>query len=175
MRARIVYESLYGNTAAIAGAVAAGMGRYGKVEVMNVVMAGEQPECAVDLLVVGAPTHLFGMSRPHARRVAARRTSAPVVTDVGIREWLAAAHPPRPHAHAAVFDTHVAHSAHIPGSAARSIAKRLQRLGYHLVDDPIEFLLDDLTGPVSPGELARARGWAQRLAATELDRIAHHV
>ncbi|MFI5541867.1 MULTISPECIES: flavodoxin domain-containing protein [unclassified Nocardia] len=174
MRARIVYESMFGNTAAIAEAIEQGLREHAEVEVVNVVAAAEV--CAtVNLLVVGAPTHAFGLSRSQTRRDAAKLTDAPIATDLGVREWLAAALPVSPGHRALAFGTKVAKPPWLPGSAARGIGKRLCRLGYSLADQPVDFLVDDTTGPLIPGELDRARAWAGRIAHTELDRRRHHT
>ncbi|MGW4766901.1 flavodoxin domain-containing protein [Nocardia sp. NPDC004278] len=173
MRARVVYESMFGNTAAIAKAIAAGLSQYGEVEVLDVVAAAQRPEPMVDLLVVGGPTHAFGMSRARTRRDAATRTEAPVAVDIGVREWLDAALPVPPGSRAAAFGTKAAKPSWLPGSAARGAGKRLRRLGYELADAPQDFFVDGTLGPLTAGELERARAWADRLAHTELDRSAH--
>ncbi|MEU2091317.1 flavodoxin domain-containing protein [Nocardia beijingensis] len=174
MRARIVYESMFGNTAAIAEAIAQGLREHVEVEVVNVVAAAEV--CAtVNLLVVGGPTHAFGLSRPQTRRDAAKLTNAPVATAIGVREWLAAALPVSAGHRALAFGTKVAKPPWLAGSAARGIGKRLCRLGYSLADQPVDFLVADTTGPLIPGELDRARVWATRIAHTELDRRMHHT
>ncbi|WP_083880651.1 flavodoxin family protein [Nocardia araoensis] len=172
MRARIVYESMFGNTAAVAEAIAEGLREHADVEVLHVAAAAEVPAPKVQLLVVGGPTHTFGLSRRRSRRDAAKRTDAPIA-DIGVREWLEAALPvARGHA-AVAFGTKPAGQSWLPGSAARGIGRRLRRLGYALADDPMDFLLEDTTGPLGPGELERARAWAERIAHTELDRISH--
>ncbi|MEV4126975.1 flavodoxin domain-containing protein [Nocardia sp. NPDC049707] len=173
MRVRIVYESMFGNTAAIAKAVAAELSAYGEVEVLDVAAAAQRPEPAVDLLVVGAPTHALGMSRARTRRDAAARTEAPVSVDIGMREWLDAALPVPPGSRAAAFATKAAKPSWLPGSAARGAGKRLRRLGYELIDAPTDFLVDGILGPLTAGELERARAWADHLAQTERDYLAH--
>lgn len=175
MRARVVYESMFGNTAAIAEAIAQGLREHADVEVLNVAAAGECPAPAVSLLVVGGPTHAFGLSRPQTRRDAAKHTDAPIATDIGVREWLDAAVPAPPGHRAAAFGTKIAKPPWLPGSAARGIGKRLRRLGYALADEPVDFLVEDTTGPLRAGELERARIWAARIAHTELDRIMHRT
>ncbi|WP_328401525.1 flavodoxin family protein [Nocardia sp. NBC_00403] len=175
MRARVVYESMFGNTAAVAEAIAQGLLEHAEVEMLNVVAAAEVPALAVHLLVVGGPTHTFGLSRPQTRRDAAKLTDAPIAIDIGIREWLEAAPLVPPGHRALAFGTKVAKPPWLPGSAARGIAKRLWRLGYTLADQPVDFLVEDTTGPLAPGELDRARVWAGRIAHTELDRIMHHA
>lgn len=173
MRSRIVYESMFGNTAAIAEAIAEGLRGYGPVEVLNIAAAANVPAPAVDLLVVGGPTHALGLSRQRTRLDAAGRTEAPVVVDIGIREWLDAALPVPAGCRAAAFGTKAAKPPWLPGSAAHGAAKRLRRLGYQLADEPMDFLVDGMTGPLGEGELDRARSWAERLAHVEQDRIAH--
>ncbi|WP_040690951.1 flavodoxin family protein [Nocardia vinacea] len=173
MRCRVVYESMFGNTAAIAAAIAQKLGEYGEVEVLDVAAAAQHPEPTVDLLVVGAPTHALGMSRARTRRDAASRTEVPVSVDIGMREWLDAALPVPAGSRAAAFCTKAAKPSWLPGSAARGAGKRLRRLGYELVDRPVDFLVDGTLGPVTPGELERAQTWADRLARAGFDHIAH--
>ncbi|WP_327117471.1 flavodoxin family protein [Nocardia sp. NBC_01730] len=175
MRARIVYESMFGNTAAVAEAIARGLRKHATVELLNVCAAAEVPEPSVDLLVVGGPTHAFGLSRKRTRQDAAERTDAPLAVDIGIREWLDAALPVPEGSRAVAFGTKVGSPPWLPGSAARAAGRRLRHLGYQLADDPADFLVDGMTGPVTAGELDRARAWAERLAHTELDRVAHRV
>ncbi|MEV6426387.1 flavodoxin family protein [Nocardia sp. NPDC051463] len=175
MRARVVYESMFGNTAAIAEAIADGLREHSEVEVLTVAAAAEKPEPTVDLLVVGGPTHAFGLSRARTRRDAATQTDAPVATDTGIREWLDAALPVPGGSRAAAFGTKAAKPSWLPGSAARGAGRRLRRLNYELADDPMDFYVEGTAGPLASGELPRARAWAEHLAHTELDRIAHRV
>jgi flavodoxin len=70
MRALIVVESWFGNTRAIAGAVAEGLGGFMTVDVTEIGDAPARVAPDVDLVVVGGPTHAFGMSRPSTRRPA---------------------------------------------------------------------------------------------------------
>ncbi|WP_280300226.1 hypothetical protein [Nocardia neocaledoniensis] len=165
MRAQVVYESMFGNTAAVAEAVATGLRPSFEVTVSSVAEAVNRPAPQVDLLVVGGPTHAFGLSRTVTRRDAADRTDGPVEIEIGIREWLDAALPVQPPRSAAAFGTKIARPPWLPGSAAKGIAKRLRHLGYHLALAPADFLVEDMTGPLSPGELQRATEWAARLAS----------
>ncbi len=166
MRVLIVYESMFGNTAVVTEAVAAGLRPYAEVTMCPVAEAATRPAPLVDLLVVGAPTHAFGLSRAATRRDAASRTESPVEVEVGVREWLDAALPlPTPRL-AAAFGTKIARPPWLPGSAAKGIGNRLRRLGYHLVTPPTDFYVEDMTGPLRTGELGRATSWAARLATT---------
>ncbi|MFG1798190.1 flavodoxin domain-containing protein [Nocardia sp. NPDC049149] len=173
MRSRVVYESMFGNTAAVAEAIAAGLRTQGTVEVLTVAEAANTPAPTVDLLVVGGPTHAFGLSRKRTRLDAAEHTDKSIAVEIGIREWLDAALPVTTGRRAAAFCTKVAKPPWLPGSAAHGAGKRLRRLGYELADDPADFLVDGMTGPLADGELARAQAWAERLAYTEHDRLAH--
>ena len=71
MRAVIVYESMFGNTHAIADAVGKGLEPMLEVVVVPLAEAGGERLGDADLLVVGGPTHFHGMSRPRSRKWAA--------------------------------------------------------------------------------------------------------
>ncbi len=160
MDAVIVYESAWGNTRAVAEAVAAGLGLENSVQVrvIDVDAAPPADTLDVDLLVVGAPTHAFGLSRPQTREDAARRGGHPGST--GLREWLEAAGTVR--TRVAVFDTPVRHP-NLPGAASKKAAKLVRRHEARLVLDPESFWVDGYEGPLLPGELSRARAWGARL------------
>jgi hypothetical protein len=163
MRALIVVESSFGNTMAVASAVADGLGQYMTVDVRDVAEAPASVEEPVDLVVVGGPTHAFGMSRPKTRLDAARQAGHPAGgARTGVREWLESA--PTGIGRAAAFDTRI-RNGWVPGSAARGIAKRLRRLGAVLVAAPESFRVVGTPGPLADGELDRARRWGGQLAA----------
>ena len=97
MRALIVYESLYGNTHIIANSIAEGLrDKACDVTVVPVNRATAELVRETDLLVVGGPTHMHGMSSTSSRRMAvdaARKpgsglTLEPVALGPGLREWL---------------------------------------------------------------------------------------
>ena len=163
MRALVVYESMFGNTRDIAEAVAVGLSLRGvDVEVTEV---GDLPVPAhldVDLLVVGAPTHTFTLSREETRTAAREHAEDLVSTGRLMRDWLAElpADLPLP---VAAFDTHA--DRRLPGGASKALRRRLRRLGYRLVLPAESFLVGDMTGPLLEGETERARGWGARLAS----------
>jgi hypothetical protein len=165
MRALVVYESMFGNTRTIADAVALGLSLWLDADVVEV---GEAPTALpgdVGLLVVGGPTHAFGMSRPGTRREAAGQAENPVVSaGVGLREWLAGVRVGATDIAAATFDTRV-RKPHLPGSAAAAAAKRLRRLGFRVVARPESFYVDGKFGPLLSGEPERARRWAEGLGS----------
>lgn len=164
MRAVVVYESMFGNTESVARSIGAGLAPYGEVEVVEV--GDALPQIADDdLLVVGGPTHAFGMTRENTRQDARTRTTHEVVSQRrGVREWLALL--PGAQARApvsvAVFDTKVHKARRLPG-AARGAAKALQKRGYRPLSVQ-SFYVDDVEGPLLEGELERAAAWAATLA-----------
>ena len=80
MRAVIVYESMFGNTHAIADGIGKGLEPMLQVVVVPMAEAGRERLGDADLLVVGGPTHFHGMSRPSSRngRPALRRSPATI-------------------------------------------------------------------------------------------------
>jgi hypothetical protein len=162
MTALVVVESMFGNTRAIADAVAEGLRESVPVDVVTVADAPATVPDDVALVVVGGPTHAFGMSRPGTRESAVTQgaTADPVI---GVREWLEALPDRYDHLRAAAFDSRV-NKAFVPGSAARGAAKRLRRLGFRLLAAPESFFVADVAGPLLPGELDRAREWGRTLA-----------
>lgn len=163
MRALVVYESMFGNTEAVARAIGEGIGASMRAEVVEVGVAHGTVPDDVGLLVVGGPTHAFNMSWPSTRREAAGRSSGVISRERGIREWLGALPGAMTGTHATTFDTRATSS--ITGSAARAASRRLDRLGYPIVAAPANFRVTDITGPLADGELDRAREWGWALGA----------
>jgi flavodoxin len=164
MRVLVVYESMFGNTAAIAGAISAGLKieTHATVELFEVGRAPLQIDSAVDLVVIGGPTHAFGMSRPETRE-AASEVSAPLVSPgPGIREWITTVTAPAGMTFA-VFCTKV--RGPLPGSAAKSAARELTERGWRQVAAPMTFHVHGKLGPLVDGEERRATGWGQTIAA----------
>lgn len=160
MDAVIVYESAWGNTKIIAEAVAEGLVSAIDVGmILDVSFAPPADTITADLLVLGAPTHAFGLSRPQTREEAARRGGHP--GDTGLREWIGAAGDL--HLPVAVFDTHVRHP-NLPGAASKKAAKLLRSHGASLLVKPESFYVEGYEGPVLPGEIDRARKWGAELA-----------
>ena len=165
MRGLVVYESMFGNTQMIADAVADGLSRRMRVDAVEVGDAPTKLDDDVALLVVGGPTHAFGMSRPRTRQDAAKQASGELVSKrIGMREWLAALQAPRGMA-AATFDTRVS-KPHLPGSAARAAEKRLRRLGFRIAAPAESFYVEGTLGPLLDGERDRAAHWGEQLGAT---------
>ncbi len=77
MTALVVYESMHGSTQAVAQAIAEGLTPAGRVYVYEVSALAKAPggrtiTTDLNLLVVGGPTHAFGLSRPNTRQDAAK-------------------------------------------------------------------------------------------------------
>ena len=175
MRVVIVYESLFGNTHEVAGAIQDGLRSampHAQVSCLQAAEANRDAALGADLLVVGGPTHAHGMTSAVTRkmglkaesRVPAMVPSRPVepgATGPGVREWFHGL----PHAPVgslgAAFDTRG--ETRMAGGAANRIARRLRHRGYELVTPPTGFIVEDIEGPLRPGELERARAWGAGL------------
>ena len=165
MRARVVFESMFGNTQRIAEAIADGLSSRIEAETAEVGDAATTIDDDIALLVVGGPTHAFGMSRPSTRRSAAEQAEHGVVSaEVGIREWVATLERGSSDVACATFDTRVDRP-RVPGSAAKAAQKRLRRLGFRVLTSAESFYVADTEGPLIAGELERARRWGHSLAA----------
>lgn len=163
MQALVVYESMFGNTEAVAEAVAQGLAPEFHVEVKEVREAPATVPEDVDLLVVGAPTHAFSLSRPETRAEARRQGATLGEEMTGMREWLAGLQVTRAPV-LATFDTRVAKVRHLPGSAARKEAKVAADLGLGRAIARESFYVADTAGPLLEGEADRARAWGRGLA-----------
>ncbi len=167
LRALVVYESMFGCTRSVAGAVADGLRAAGiETELVEVREAPTPRDAVFDLLVLGAPTHAFSLSRPSTRQDAVRQGARPELASTGIREWIAQMGPReeargRP---AAAFDTRVTKVRSLPKAASTRACHLLARRGYHLVSRPTPFLVHDVKGPLVEGELDHAAAWAQEVA-----------
>jgi hypothetical protein len=164
----IVFESMFGNTQALAGSVAEGMtGAGAEVALAEVGLVAPRELAGCDLLVLAAPTHALTLSRPESRADAVSRGASPRQARSGIREWLDTIDETLPAAETrpmlAVFDTRVSKARHWPGSAAGAMSRALKRHGFTVVDRA-SFYVEDIAGPVVAGERERAREWGSTLA-----------
>ena len=170
MRALVVYESMYGNTRVVAGEIADGLRVGYEVTLVPVAEATAELVAAADLLVVGGPTHMHGLSSASTRRTAAKATAKdgselrldPDADGPGLRDWLKDLG--RRDGLAAAFDTRINGVPAFTGRASRPIAKLLKRHGYRLVAAPESFLVSSQS-TLLDGETARARRWGMTLAA----------
>jgi hypothetical protein len=174
MHAIVVYESMYGNTRHVAEAIARGIDDSGTARVVPVSMAEAVSLAEFDLVVVGGPTHLHGMSRASTRHTADDAATAsagdlvmePDPTSEGVREWLASL--ANMTGRAAAFDTRIDGAPLLTGRASKGIGKMLRAAGFQLVVEPESFLVDKATHLLA-GEEQRAQAWGAGLTATQVD------
>jgi len=162
MKAIVVYESLWGNTAAVARAIAVGLGADARA--LSTAEATGAALSGVDLIVAGAPVHAFSLPSEESRRNAAAssgKAPAPDLSHPSMRSWLAAL--PAGQGRFAAFDTRFKWT---PGGATSRIARGLEGAGYRLAAKAQHFLIKGSHGPMRDGELDRARQWGSELART---------
>ena len=161
MKAIVVYESHWGNTAAIARAIAEGLGP--GAQALSTAEATAGVLAGADLIVAGAP--LLGFSLPTeamVKSLAANQPGAPAPADLShpaMRTWLAAL--PAGSGRSAAFETRIWWS---PGSAAKAILGQLAAAGYQPIAKHRPFMVQGRYGPLRAGEIERARQWGVELA-----------
>lgn len=171
MRIVVVYESSYGNTHLIANAIGEGMPANFQVDVVPVGGASQELVEGADLIVVGGPTHVHGMSRDRTRKAAviaahepaSQLTLDPDAEGPGLRTWFESVRPAK--ANAAAFDTRVDAPALITGQASKGISRQLRRHGFREIAEPMSFLVTK-DSRLAADQQARAREWGSRLAST---------
>jgi hypothetical protein len=171
MRALVVYESMFGNTHAVAQHIAEGIETSVEAMVLSVHEATAEQLASADLVVVGGPTHVHGMSsrpsRSSAVEMAAKDDALELDPDAcgeGLRDWFdGLADDVGTGRFAAAFDTRVHGSTLLTGQASKGIAKRLRSHGFDLVVDGESFFVDK-SNHLEDGEIDRATAWGHRLA-----------
>jgi hypothetical protein len=175
MRVVVVYESFFGATREVAEAIAEGIRGADPAAVVGVLRVTAAPAdlAGTDLLVVGGPTHLLGLSSRPSRWLAAqywgdprapRRRHRPhgrPLAGPSLRSGLRTLPSTGPGTRAAVFDTR--RPGPLTGGAGPVIARRLRGRGAVLVAAPQDFHVDGVTGPLRAGERNRATAWGARL------------
>ena len=175
--ALVVFESMFGNTARAARAVAQGLEKAGMdVEVVDVRSAPVVLPPDLDLLVVGAPTHAFGLSRPATRTDAVRQGASPGPrrhrsTRVARRACEVA---PESSTLVAAFDTHASRVRWLPQAASASILRLARRRGLEPVGRHLGLVVNDVKGPLADGERERATEFGEHIAATCMAAAATH-
>jgi hypothetical protein len=172
MKALVAYESMFGNTERVARAVAAGLRLEGvNTSVLDVSRAAVIHLAEVDLLVVGAPTHGFSLSRPATRRDAVRQGGRDDAAAYGMREWLETLADESRLPLVATFDTRVTKVRYLPASAARRAARILDAQGHQIVAAPTGFLVHATPGPLEPHEVDRAIAWGRGVGHESQSRL----
>jgi Flavodoxin domain len=170
VKALVVYESMFGNTRLIADAAAEGLRTHADVQVVGVA-AAEAALGDFDLVVVGSPTHAWGMPWPSTRRSAPIRAHKPgsallmeqgANTGPGVREWLASVG--HVQTQAAAFDTRIKSAVFFTGRASKGISRQLARHGLLVISPPESFFVDKESHLLA-GEVERAWSWGAHVAA----------
>ena len=156
MKALVIYDSSYGNTATIANAIAEALGSDARaIDVDQAQVSDIQPDT---LIIVGSPTQ---GGRPTAQ-ITGFLKAIPQDAIKGAK--------------VAAFDTRMAPEEQglglrlvmkVIGYAGPRIAAALNSRGGQLAMPPEGFIVEDKEGPLKPGELERARMWARSLLARE--------
>jgi menaquinone-dependent protoporphyrinogen IX oxidase len=171
MRAVVVYESMYGNTHQIAEAIGTGLEPFYDVTVMPAAEAGPAVLAGADLVVVGGPTHVHGMSRAATRQAAGEAAAKPDrglalepgALGPGLREWFGSLG--RYPIKAAAFDTRIHGPAVMTGRASKEVTRLLRAHGFEVAVKPESFLVSN-QNTLDGGETTRAHDWAASLAAS---------
>jgi hypothetical protein len=179
MRVLVVYESMYGNTRAVAGYIADGLRAGHDVIVAPVREATAELVAWADLVIVGGPTHMHRLSTASSRRMAAQAAAGqdsglkldPDAAGLGLRDWFDAV--PASRVLAAAFDTRINARSVFTGRASRGIRKLLKQHGYHVIAAPESFLVTSRSALLG-GEAARARRWGAALGVIASD-VKHPV
>lgn len=163
MKALVVYESLWGNTAAVARAIAEGMGS--GVLALPTSEATDQMLTGVDLLVAGAPLMGFTLPTDSARKSIEtdqkHQDNPPDLSHPTMRSWLETLSGRS--GFATAFKTRFRRS---PGSAAKRIQRALVAAGYQPAVQPERFVVLGTYGPLKDGEIDRAREWGATIVET---------
>jgi len=161
MNAIVVYQSLWGNTEAVARAIGEGIGA--ETQVLSTGQAPPELCAHADLLVVGSP--VLGFSVPSDAMVASIRSNPahasrpPEQSQLSMRTWLAELCPSR--GRAAAFETRIWWSL---GGATKGIEKGLTAAGFDPIGKAERFIVEGQYGPLKAGELERALSWGAWLA-----------
>ncbi len=169
MNILVVYDSLFGNTERIAQAIADTLRAFGQVQAVRT-EPSESDESqrqailrqyratdvhlepahpvelqGVDMLILGCPTQ--ASKATPAMLSFLEKVSSASLSGLAV----------------ACFDTRYRRPLWLTGSAARVMAKKLQKMGVSLLLPPESFFVNGTQGPLKSGELERAVTWTQML------------
>lgn len=145
MKTLVVYGTRYGNTEKIAVAISAGLRSVGMVEMLTVEKTTTLQISDYNLVVLGGPTEGHGATEPIAAFIDEIGEGFTGIT-------------------VATFDTRLRWPKWLSGSAADSIAGRLERFGANLIIPPTSFIVTGKPAALEAGELERAEAWGRALA-----------
>jgi Flavodoxin domain len=167
MKAIVVYESLWGNTAAIAHAIAEGLG---EARALSTAEADRAAIADADLIVAGAPVHSMSLPTDQSREMARAGGlgpggAPPDLSHPKMRAWLGTL--TQGQGLVAAFDTRV--DAWYGRGAALKILQGFRRSGYQPVARERGFFVSGhrlkptTDGSLCDGEIERARLWGMEL------------
>ena len=136
MKFIVIYDSNFGNTEKVAEAVAKEL----KADLFSIKKANANLETA-ELIVVGSPINAWNPTQ----------SMKDFLKEVKLRAGVKAA----------AFDTRF--NVFYSGNAAKKIASQLEKKGAVIITKPIGFYVKGQNGPLTEGELERAKQWAQSL------------
>ncbi len=147
--ALVIYFSKFGHTRAIAGTIGDWLGGNAEVRVLSAEQLCPDDFEGVGLVVMGAPTHKMNLPKEVRPILAA----LPKRCLRGVRF--------------AAFDTSYKLSRWLnPYTAGNRLDARLRKLGGVRLASPMTFHVEAREGPLYPGEMARAREWAEGLVTS---------
>ena len=170
MRTVVVYESMYGNTHHVAESIAEAAKGLGDVALVSVSSATPDVLAGADVVFVGGPTHVHGMTSATSRHGAVADADKkhldldPDAEGPGLRDWFDTIGEVSG-TRAVAFDTRVEGPPALTGRASKGIGKRLHRHGFRLISEPESFLVNKENHLIH-GEAERARQWATEVLAS---------
>lgn len=144
MNALVLYDSKFGNTERIAETIALA---FQESVSTRLVAIEDVPDLVpalvgVDILVIGGPTHVHGISTGLRHMIEA-------LGDESLKDK-----------RTAVFDTRLHGMKVVTGSAAARLGRLMRHRGAWLVVPPASFIVEGREGPLQPGEVEHANAWA---------------
>ncbi|HYX51239.1 MAG TPA: flavodoxin domain-containing protein [Ktedonobacteraceae bacterium] len=147
MKILIVYDSQYGKTEHVARCIASTLSEFGDARAVRIGQIHPSEITGVDMLILGCPTQ--GMRQTAGMQAFIARIPRDLLSDLSI----------------ACFDTRFQGGFWML-SAAPAMAKQFKTMGVELVVQPESFYVKSMKreGPLLPGEIERAAGWAHMLS-----------
>lgn len=142
MKAHVLYDSGFGNTRHIAGAIADELAIL-HAKAVHVSDFDPGALAAGDLLIVGSPINAW---HPTDKVTEMLKALGQRGLD-GIK--------------AAAFDTRVKVLIH--GDAAKKMTSQLKKAGATIIADPMPFYVEGVEGPLREGEIQKAAAWGQKI------------
>ena len=157
----IITESYFGNTSAIAKAIADGiidtLGA-GQTSLVTAGEAGATLPAGLTAVIIAAPTHDFSLLTPRTREQAQTK-GATANTTRGVREWIEALQPVTG-LPIVTIDTSTK-TRFTPGTASKTAYKMLKKRGFTNAQRGPSFHVAGVPGPLLDQELLRAHQWGQ--------------